>query len=491
MKLKLLACDLAKRIEKFFFIVDLLICSIWGLFMFSTWAFDVRVVMIPVLMVMVRLWVSFMVYKRVGYGLYVAIGFAVLLLGYELRNYMFGIPIVRMTDYACMIVGGAAPKLFFAGYYYTPEKETGHLIANIGYAWLAGYPILFGLYSLLKIKAFKFRQMPCWESVVKYVVVVSLYAYFYELFREPASPPDWWLWTLLMSFVPIIIERHKHKENPENFTPIWKEHLVTNYGMLSLIIFAAFLIGRENPGYLGCVGVVALPLLFLFVVLKSENISLQTTDVLIMLFGSFVYWWAQFWDHESKIALLVINLCCVAYVCFLKGLNWKTLLFAPIAIVLFIQPFCIGYNLYTATDVGMRGKYRYYDKACKGLWLVDCGRDKLGLRDRYGMILDADYEDIQHLERTKPYIKVQKNGKWGIYDIEQQRMDIEPTYTDVIQEGKYTFLLTDEQHPERNKHLTMYVRYYRYQAKFGKFYELTDTIPQESLAYDWSQLDGM
>ena len=405
--------ELIQRAEKSLLMLDLLLCSIWGLFMFSSWSFDVRALLVPVLLVIVRLWASFMVYKRIGYGLYVAIGFAILLIGYEHRDYVFGIPIVKMVDYACMIIGGAAPRLFLADYYYTPEKETGQLIANIVYAWLAGYPILYGLYSLLKIRTFKFELVPSRKTVGKYVVLVSLYAYFYEFFREPASPPNWWLWTLLMSFVPIIIERHKYKENPDSFTPIWRERLVMYYGLLSLIIFVAFLIGRENPGYLGCFGVMALPVLLLYVVLKSESMSLQTRDVLIMLFGTFLYWFAQFWDHESKIAMLVINLCCIAYVCFLKGFNWKTLFFAPITIIVFIQPFCIGNNLYTATDVGLRGKCRFYDQACKGLWLVDCGRDKLGLRDRYGMILDADYEDILQMQRTKPYVKVKKNGKWG------------------------------------------------------------------------------
>ena len=141
--------------------------------MFSTWAFYVGALLVPVLLIVVRLWVSFMVYKRVGYGLYTAICFAVLLIGYEHRDFVFGLPIIRMVDYACMIIGGAAPKLFYTNYYYTSSKETGQLIANIGYAWLAGYPILFGLYSLLKIKAFKFRLMPCWNSVITYVVVVS------------------------------------------------------------------------------------------------------------------------------------------------------------------------------------------------------------------------------------------------------------------------------------------------------------------------------
>jgi len=153
--------------------------------------------------------------------------------------------------------------------------------------------------------------------------------------------------------------------------------MVMYYGSILLIIFSAFLIGRENTGYLGCVGVMVLPILLLYVVLKSGNMTLQSRDVLIMLFGTFVYWFAQFWDHESKIAMLAINLCCIAYVCFMKEFNWKALLLAPTAIIVFIQPFCIGYNLYTCTDAGLSGKYQFYDKAINGLWLRGCGRKKL------------------------------------------------------------------------------------------------------------------
>ena len=73
--------ELIQGVEKSLLMLDLLLCSIWGLFMFSSWSFDVRALMIPVLLIIVRLWVSFMVYKRMGYGLYVAIGFAILLIG--------------------------------------------------------------------------------------------------------------------------------------------------------------------------------------------------------------------------------------------------------------------------------------------------------------------------------------------------------------------------------------------------------------------------
>ena len=478
---------LAKDIEKFFFIIDLLICSIWGLFMFSEWSFSLRAVMVPVLLVLMRLTLSFLVYKRVGYGLFSAICFAIVLLLYEHRSFVLTLPIIKMVDFPILIFGGAELDSFASGYYYTSDKEIGTLIANIGFAWLAGYPILFGLYSLLKIKTLKFRLMPGWKTVIKYVIAVSLYAYLYEFVREPSSPPDWWVWTLLMSLIPLIVEQHRNKECPDSFVPLWKDKMLKQYGLLALIIFTAFLIGRENPGYLGLVGSTALPVLLLYVVLHFSGQQLQSKDAWILVLGAVLYWWAQFFDNEFKMTFLVINLCSIAYVCFLKGLNWKTLLFVPFAIIVFIQPCCIGYNLYTATNVGMRAKYRDYAPAIKGLWLVDCGSDKLGLRDRYGMILNADYEDIQQLQPTKPFIKVQKDGKWGVYDIEQRKMEIEPTYTDIVQKGKYTFLLEDTLNTENTKYLTMFVHYYRYQAITNKFYALTDTIPAEPLAYKWPE----
>ena len=483
----ILSNDNVKGIEKILFIIDLLICSIWGLFMFSEWSFSLRAVMVPVLFVLMRIVLSFLVYKRVGYGLFSALCFAVLLLFYEHRDFVLALPIIKMVDFPSLILGGSELDSFFAEYYYTPDKEAGSLIANLGFAWLAGYPILFGLYALLKIKTFKFRMIPGWKVVIKYIIAITIYAYFYEFVREPSSPPDWWVWTSLMSLIPLIVERYRYKECPNSFVPLWKDSMVKQYCLLALVIFTAFLIGRENPGYLGLVGVTALPILLLYVVQHFYGNQLQSKDVWILAFGSFVYWWAQFFDSEFKIALLVINLCCIAYVCFLKGLHWKTLLFVPIAIVVFIQPCCIGYNLYTATHVGMRAKYRDYAPAIKGLWLVDCGSDKLGLRDRYGMILNADYEDIQQLQPTKPFVKVQKNGLWGVYDIEQRRMEVEPTYTYIVQKGKYTFLLEDTLNVENNKYLTMFVHYYRYQARTNLFYALTDTIPSETLAYEWPE----
>lgn len=64
-------------------------------------------------------------------------------------------------------------------------------------------------------------------------------------------------------------------------------------------------------------------------------------------------------------------------------------------------------------------------------------------------------------------------------------MEIEPIYTDIIQKGKYTFLLEDTLNIDNNKFLTMFVHNYRYQAITNKFYVLTDTIPAEPFTYEW------
>ena len=285
----MLSNDYVKGVEKIFFIIDLLICSIWGLFMFSQWSFSIRAVIVPMLFVLMRIVLSFLVYKRVGYGLFSALCFAVILLLYENRDFVLSLPIIKMVDFPSLIFGGSELDSYAAEYYYTPNKETGDLITNLGFAWLAGYPILFGLYSLLKIKSFKFRMIPGWKVVIKYVIAISVYAYLYEYVREPSSPPDWWVWTLLISLIPFIVERYHYKESPNSFIPIWSDRMVKQYGLLALVIFTAFLIGRENPGFLGFVGVTALPILLLYVVLHFDGKSLQSKDALILAFGSVVY----------------------------------------------------------------------------------------------------------------------------------------------------------------------------------------------------------
>ena len=120
----MLSNDYVKGVEKIFFIIDLLICSIWGLFMFSQWSFSIRAVIVPMLFVLMRIVLSFLVYKRVGYGLFSALCFAVILLLYENRDFVLSLPIIKMVDFPSLIFGGSELDSYAAEYYYTPNKET-------------------------------------------------------------------------------------------------------------------------------------------------------------------------------------------------------------------------------------------------------------------------------------------------------------------------------------------------------------------------------
>ena len=58
--------------------------------------FSLRAVMVPVQIVLMRLMLSFLVYKRVGYGLFSAICFAIVLLFYEHRSFVLALPIIKI-----------------------------------------------------------------------------------------------------------------------------------------------------------------------------------------------------------------------------------------------------------------------------------------------------------------------------------------------------------------------------------------------------------
>ena len=73
------------------------------------------------------------------------------------------------------------------------------------------------------------------------------------------------------------------------------------------------------------------------------------------------------------------------------------------------------------------------------------GSEGDGIRDRYGLILPAEYYYIDLLIPTKPYCKVRKLDGWKIYDLEKQKLISDEEFTDVIPYGEYSFLLMSEQ----------------------------------------------
>ncbi len=93
-------------------------------------------------------------------------------------------------------------------------------------------------------------------------------------------------------------------------------------------------------------------------------------------------------------------------------------------------------------------KIRHFDEyeySYNGLMLV-IGRDGIGIRDRYELILPAEYCDVEILKFHKPYCKVQTRDGWQIYDIVRQELLSDDVFIAVISEQPPTCMTSHERY---------------------------------------------
>lgn len=113
-------------------------------------------------------------------------------------------------------------------------------------------------------------------------------------------------------------------------------------------------------------------------------------------------------------------------------------LFLGLAFV--IPILCIGYNPYSVLQASRERVCKDYIYSPGGLLYVE-GEQGRGIRDRYEMILPAEYDRIEILVPTKPYFKVKKGNLWYIYDLIAHELVTEEGFGDVIPYGEDAFLL--------------------------------------------------
>jgi hypothetical protein len=123
--------------------------------------------------------------------------------------------------------------------------------------------------------------------------------------------------------------------------------------------------------------------------------------------------------------------------------------------------FCIGYNPYSVLEARKIRHFDEYEYSYNGLMLV-IGRDGIGIRDRYELILPAEYCDVELLKSHKPYCKVETKDGWQIYDIVKQELLSEDVFTAVVPYGEFSFLLQSD---TGDKYLIMPSSYSRFNDK--------------------------
>ena len=185
------------------------------------------------------------------------------------------------------------------------------------------------------------------------------------------------------------------------------------------------------------------------------------TDAAFIVVASFLFIFSQYAIDMFRIIMLLLSLGLMAVPLMKFAFSTCKVLTgiaAYIMIAVLLPIFCIGYNPYSVLEARKIRHFDEYDYSYNGLMLVR-GRDGIGIRDRYELILPAEYTDVELLKSHKPYCKVKTCHGWQIYDIVKQELLSEDVFTDVVPYGDFSFLLKSD---AGDKYLIMPTTYGRF-----------------------------
>lgn len=209
------------------------------------------------------------------------------------------------------------------------------------------------------------------------------------------------------------------------------------------------------------IAVLVLPALFYALVCRCISREVEYMDILTVLTASFLFVCSQYAISMYRIILLLMSLGVMSVVLIRlacsTGRYW-TAAAVYVTMAILLPVFSLGYNPYSVLDARKVRHYDGYEYSPNGLMLIS-GRDGVGIRDRYSLVLPPEYERVEHLVPSKPYCKVMKDGEWMIYDIVRQELLSEERFTEVIPFGKYSYRLDSA---SGTKYLIMPRRYSRY-----------------------------
>lgn len=239
--------------------------------------------------------------------------------------------------------------------------------------------------------------------------------------------------------------------------------------LLSLCIF----IGKDVIVFIKGIALLVLPPTLYVLICKGVNYKPLTRHAVSLALCGILYLFIFHAPEWFKITTLSVSAALALYVAIdtyrlHRGKCIALALF--IMPTLLIAPLSLGLNPYAVLDCDYVSKYHYGYYASEGVYIIE--KDgKLGLRDRFGLILPTEYNEFKRLDKWGRYISVLEgpntliaNNRYGIYDVGSRRFVLDPKSVAVSQieqvnentfnligpaNGHFATLLLPGHHPER------------------------------------------
>ena len=454
------------RFSKSMLIADLFICCIWLIFIMhnsigTVWCRP-AVWAAPLL----RIWLSFLTYRRSRMALAPIIMLSLLTLGSLLGRAMSGFalfvqPLLLMLQVVPQLFGESVITADNMHEVWSAMSDNTALIGIGVSVWLILLPL--GIYIY---RSFRKETVPSSFSVRKRV---GLYAFLVGIFLvETFVVTDFrYVHIAILLFIPVIFNGGK------------QEGLITEgekVFLIFLLLLEVACICALDYSLASVIMVMVFPAAFYTMGCRMAGKDIVYCDVLMIISASVLFIWGQYEINMYRLVLLLLSLALTAIVMMRFAISTRkywtaAAVYVMVAVILPILS--IGYNPYSVLEAGRVMHYDDYRYSPNGLMMVK-GKDGYGIRDRYGLILPAEYDWIEHLIPSKPYCKVKKDGHWLIYDIERQELLSEEQFTEVMQCGELAYKL---QSPCGDRYLLIPDRYSRFND--GCVAEIVDQLPSE------------
>lgn len=448
--------------SRFVLATDLFICTIWLILVFhvGSAAYYPLLWIVPVL----RMWLSFLTYRRSRMALTPLLLLVVFCLG-TLKNHAN--PVFMLFNRPMLAVLKSLMAFFGSGHFDLAEFsdiwygswDYRYWIAGISYVWVVVIPAVVYVYRCFKGKLVP-SQLGIWKRVglVAYIIASIVVMSVFVGGLGTGSVSVLALFILLM-LIPVIF----NKGRIEGFLTRFEQSFV-----LCMLMFGLAYSCGVSYNSVSAITTAALPAAFMALVNWNLGRKTDYKDLMLLVLGASVFYIAQYGINMIRIILLLMSLgffaVAIARFAYSTRRYWSSVALY-VVVSLAIPVFCIGYNPFSVLEARRVRHFDDYGFSRHGLMLVT-GSEGDGIRDRYGLILPAEYYYIDLLIPTKPYCKVRKLDGWKIYDLEKQKLISDEEFTDVIPYGEYSFLLKSEQGD----------RYLKIPHVYGRFSDRGDAV---------------
>ncbi len=428
----------SSRFSKWLLAADLTICSVW-LFVVGYLFYDPYLMIFP----MLRIWLSFLTYSRSRLA-WCPMGLLSVVSVFLLKQYapiyeLWISPLLKIARCILSLFGASRElvtdfmlRQFGQGTF--DSRGSQILLWCIGFAWLVGVPLAMYLYRVAHnrlVPSSLSRKQGGWLFAYMLIAITLFGTQFFDALQLPESIAA----IILVLLIPVLF-----RCKSPLLTEAQRTYLLT---MALLALGFVFSIGMEDKSIITTLTV---PVAIYALINHYVGRKTPRWEYALMAVAMLCFWQAQKTVAGTRIALSVISIIVVAFAA-IRFMHATRLYVAGVilfmAIAIIVPVMCIGYNPYTVLTAGRSRPCTDYTASPAGLLYVK-SKDGYGIRDRYGIILPAEYDDIKIMLPYCPYFMVRKSDRWRIYDIERHEFITDKSYDEIIQSGVDMFVMGDD-----------------------------------------------